>query len=77
MKQEAKILASESKIDTVLDIVDENREKKLPTFDLSYFNGRVYFDNDGSQNCFVFKLLFKNFRIPTDDTETIKALKLK
>ena len=51
MKQEAKSLASTGQVDTAaLDIADKNREKmkKLPTFDLSHFNSKRLFDDDGS-----------------------------
>ena len=38
-------------VDTALNIAGKSIEKKknLQTFDLSYFNGRKYFGNDGSQ----------------------------
>ena len=49
MKQEAKSLASTGQVDTALDIADKSREKlkKLQTFDLSHFNSKRLFDNDG------------------------------
>ena len=46
-------------------------------FDLSYFNGRRCFHDDGSQNYLVFQTISKNFRMPTDDLETIIAWKTK
>ena len=33
----------------------ENDLKKLKTFDLSYFIGKNYFENDGTQNYLVFQ----------------------
>ena len=33
----------------------ENKLKKLKIFDLSYFIGRNYFENDGTQNYLVFQ----------------------
>ena len=33
----------------------ENEFKKLKTFDLSYFTGKNYFENDGTQNYLVFQ----------------------
>ena len=53
MKEDAKSLASKIQVDVALDITEEKREdiKKIQMFDLSYFNGRKYFDSDRSQNC--------------------------
>ena len=51
MKEAAKNLVSKSQVDTSIDTADKNREKmkKLQTFDLSYFVGKSYFDDYGSQ----------------------------
>ena len=38
-------------------------EKKLNTFDLSYFRGKNYFDEDGTQNWFVFQAMSKYLKI--------------
>ena len=38
------------------DISIENELKKLKTFDLSYFRGKNYFDEDGNQNYYIFQL---------------------
>ena len=48
MKEDAKSLASKIQVDVALDITKEKREdiKKIQMFDLSYFNGRKYFDSD-------------------------------
>ena len=57
MKKDAKSLASKIQVDVALDITKEKREyiKKIQMFDLSYFNGRKYFDSDWSQNCLKFQ----------------------
>ena len=40
----------------------KNEQKKLKTFDLSYFKGKKYFEgNDGPQNALVFKTMQKHF----------------
>ena len=42
----------------------ENELKKLKTFDLSYFNGKNYFEgNDGAQNTLVFQTMQKHFNL--------------
>ena len=43
------------------NLLDENKLKKLKTFDLSYFSGKNYFKNDGMQNI-VFQPMKKYFR---------------
>ena len=35
---------------------------KLQAFELSYFLGKSYFDNDGMQNSLVFLLVYKYFK---------------
>ena len=40
----------------------ENELKKLKTFDLSYFNGRSYFEEDGTPNYLIFQPLNKYFK---------------
>ena len=44
-------------------MVVENELKKLKTFDLSYFRGKNYFDEDGTQNWFVFQPMGKYLQI--------------
>ena len=44
-------------------IEHENNIKKLQTFDSSYFNGKNYFDEDGTQNYLVFLLISRYFRL--------------
>ena len=67
MKNAAERLASKCQADNALDTADKNREKvrKLQTFDLSYFNTKKDFDNNGSQNYLVFHPLFKSFETLT------------
>ena len=44
-----------------LGIKNREKTKKLQTFDLVYFNGKRYFDDDGSWN--YFQPVFKYFKI--------------
>ena len=44
------------------DLIVENEFKKLPTFDLSYFRGKNYFGDDGTQNYLVFRTIDKYFK---------------
>ena len=41
----------------------ENELKKLKTFDLGYFIGKDYFEEDGSQNYGVFQSIHRYFKI--------------
>ena len=41
----------------------ENNIKKLETFDLSYFRGKSYFEEDGIQNYLVFQPIHKYFEL--------------
>ena len=41
----------------------ENNIKKLQTFDSSYFRGKNYFDEDGTQNYLVFLPMSRYFRL--------------
>ena len=41
----------------------ENNMKKLQTFDSSYFRGKNYFDEDGTQNYLVFLPISRYFRL--------------
>ena len=45
------------------DIAIENELKKLKTFDLSYFRGRNYFDEDGNQNYYIFQPISKYLKV--------------
>ena len=37
--------------------------KKLNTFDISYFHGKNYFEEDGTQNWFVFQPIGKYLKV--------------
>ena len=52
MAEASKNLATTNQVKTVLDWGDKNREKlkRLQEFDLSYFIGKNYLDDNGSQN---------------------------
>ena len=41
----------------------KNNVKKLQTFDSSYFKGKNYFDEDGTQNYLVFQPLFRYSKV--------------
>ena len=45
------------------DIAIEKELKKLNTFDLSYFHGKNYFDEDGTQNYYVFQPISKYLKV--------------
>ena len=40
----------------------ENELKKLKTFDSSYFKGKSYFEEDGTQNYLVFQPVYRYFK---------------
>ena len=46
MKESEKGLSSKPEVNSVLNLGNKNREKykKLQTFDLSYFVGKIYFE---------------------------------
>ena len=77
MQKLKKSLVIKRQVDNTLNITDKNggkKQKKLQTFDFRDFNGRRYFDNDGSQNYLVFQPIYNFFIRSTGDTETIIAL---
>ena len=41
----------------------ENELNKLKSFDSSYFRGKNYFDEDGTQNYYIFQPLFKYLKV--------------
>ena len=41
----------------------ENELKKLKTFDLSYFRGKIHFEEDDPQNYLVFQPIQKYFKV--------------
>ena len=51
----------------------EKKIEKPQTFALSYFIGRRCFENDGSQNCFIFQPIYNTFKKPTGDAATTIA----
>ena len=53
----------------------ENLLKKLPTLDLSYFIGKSYFEEDGTQNYLVFQPIHIYFKIT--NTKYISSWKSK
>ena len=55
-----KITANKSK-----HLLVENELKKLKTFDSSYFIGKSYFEEDGTQNYLVFQPMYRYFKIIT------------
>ena len=44
-------------------LVTENELKKLKTFDLGYFIGKNYFDEDGAQNYLVYQSMLEYFTL--------------
>ena len=46
-----------------IDLVIENKLKKLKALDTSYYNGKNYFDKDGIQNYLVFQSILKYFTL--------------
>ena len=55
---------TKKQLENALDLGDKNREKikKLQTFDLTYFNGECYFNDDGSQNYLIYQPVIKYFQ---------------
>ena len=53
---DAKLISLNKKINSnkTKHLLVENELKKLKTFNSSYFRGKKYFENDGTQNCLVF-----------------------
>ena len=54
----------------------ENNIKKLQTFDSSYFRGKIYFDEDGTQNYLGFLPISRYFRLIAN-TKYISSCKSK
>ena len=59
----------------IQQIKTEKKFLKIQTFDLSYFNGKSYFDDDRSQSCLIFQPISNTFTTRTGDTNTIIAWK--
>ena len=56
--------------------IKTEKMKKLRTLDFSYFVGKNYFDDDGSQHYLVFQPLFMSFATTTG-SDSILAWKFK
>ena len=54
----SKIVENKTKNESV-----ENQLKKLKTFDLGYFVGKSYFEEDGAQNYLIFQSIHRYFKI--------------
>ena len=54
----------------------ENELNKLKTFDFSYFIGKNYFGQDGTQNYLVFQPMYRYFKMITN-TDYISSWKSK
>ena len=52
MTEKPKNLATKRQVENGFDLRDKNivKIKKIEMFDLSYYIGHIYLDNDGSQN---------------------------
>ena len=50
---------------TTKHLLVENEFKKLETFDSSYFIGKSYFDEDGTQNYLIFQPIIRYFKVNT------------
>ena len=44
---------------------------KLKTFDLSYYNGKSYFEEDGRPNCLTFQPLNKYFKVSDSNSHYV------
>ena len=62
---DAKLLSLKRKVtaNNTKHLLVENELIKLKTFDSSYFIGKSYFEEDGAQNCLVFQLMYRYFKI--------------
>ena len=68
-----KITANKSK-----HLLAENELKKLKTFDSSYFIGKSYFEEDGTQNYLQFQPLIRYFKVNTiTNTDYVSSWKSK
>ena len=51
--------------------------KKLETFDSSYFRGKIHFEEDGTENFFVFQPICKYFKTASANNDNILSWKSK
>ena len=65
---DAKLLSLHRKITSYIKkhVIVENELKKLKAFDLSYFINKSHFEEDGTQNYWVFQPLNKYFKVITN-----------
>ena len=61
MAEASKNLAVKKQVENAPDLQDKNGNKitKFQTFDASYFIGKSYFHDDGSENYLIFQPVFK------------------
>lgn len=61
-------LATNSDFNAVLQQANKNKEKiqKLATFDLSYFLGKTFLDDDGFKNKFAYQPTFNMLQLKKD-----------
>ena len=50
-------------INVMIDLFDFATKTKLKNINLSYFNGKNYFDEDGAQNYLVFQSMLQYFTL--------------
>ena len=48
-------------------LIVKNELNKLKTFDLGYYNGKSYFQEDGTQNYLVFQPIYRYFKTSNSD----------
>ena len=56
-------LVKKSDYNTKITEVENNIKMKLETFDLSYFRGKNYFDEDGTRNYLMFQPMYRYFKV--------------
>ena len=66
-----KVTANKSK-----NLLVENESNKLKTFDLSYFIGKRYFEEDGAKNYLLFQPINKYFKVIAN-TDYVSSWKSK
>ena len=70
----SKNLATKTQVENALGLGDKKREKKkLQTFDLSYFISKNYFNDNGSQNYWIFQPDLKYFQIFSGTVDNLKG----
>ena len=62
---DAKLLSLNRKItkNKSKHLLVENKLNKLKSFDYSYFRGKNYFDEDGTQNYYIFQPISKYLKV--------------